>query len=98
MKFSIRLSTNAVRALCVNKQYYTNGTNENYNKMFAMVDDVDGAPANAYGFNRVADIARDIINHSNTARLCSEYGATVDELVNNCTFELLNDCAYYCID
>jgi len=53
-----RLSSDALRALCVERAWYTNGDNEEYSNMLAMSkkDDITG--------DDIVEIATDIIEHS----------------------------------
>ena len=63
------MNTMDVRNLCVKKQWYTRGTNEEYEKMFEMVRNKAD----------LMDIASDIYHHS-TKENCSCIGAAYKEL------------------
>lgn len=79
-----RIDTDKVRAMCIRNNYYTNGTNEDYNKMFQMC-----------GLNfGVLAIASDIFEHSNKERLMQESGCGKKDILENICFELINDCSF----
>lgn len=82
-----RIDTDKVRALCIRNNYYTNGTNEDYSKMFQKC-----------GLNfGILAIASDIFEHSNKERLMQESGCSKKEVLENICFELINDCCYTCV-
>lgn len=75
----VRTDADRIRSLCINEQYYTNGTNKEYDELLTFVDD-----------HRVLDeesldwIAQNILDHS----------CYFDETVSNIKFKILNDACY----
>lgn len=63
MKFTEKrfITWDAVRSLCIEKNWYTSGTNEEYGEMLAFVEELEEATTEA-----LTIIATDIYKHSNT--------------------------------
>lgn len=63
MKFTEKrfITRYAVRSLCIEKNWYTSGTNEEYGEMLTFVEELEEATTEA-----LAIIATDIYKHSNT--------------------------------
>lgn len=81
------IDTEKVRAMCIRNNYYTSGTNEDYQKMFQKC-----------GLNfGVLAIASDIFEHSDKEKLVQESGCSKKEVLENICFELINDCSYTCV-
>lgn len=83
-----RIDTGKVRAMCIDNDYYTQGTCEEYDKMFKMCDSGCGVLA----------IASDILEHSNKQRLVNRYGCSEREVLENICFGLINDCSFTCVE
>ena len=67
-----KLSSDKVRMLCIKKNWYTCGTNEDYAKMLAATDKEDITA------NDIYDIAIDIINHSNLKDYAKSCGMSIN--------------------
>lgn len=80
-----------VRSLCVKNNYYTCGTNEEYNKMFSHCK-------GKMTIKKIEYIANDIFNHSDIETFKSTYGCSDEELIENIAFELINDCCYTTVE
>lgn len=65
MKFSEtrRLDATALRTLCIEHDWYTRGTNEQYAKLFDRLYDEDGCNINLTA-DKLFEIAEDIYQHS----------------------------------
>ena len=82
-----KIDTNQVRAMCIQNDYYSRGTNAEYSRMFQMCE----------SDQEVLAIAADIFEHSDTDKLVSRYGGKKEALENIC-YCILNDCSYICVD
>lgn len=82
----IRMDMQSVWSKCVEKQWYTRGTCEEYNKMLEKTKE-------PYSINLLEDIAKDIVAHSAD---CWEGYDEAPYL--NVMFELRNDCCYTSFD
>ena len=60
MKVLYMLSCDTVRTVCIDNNFYTAGTNEEYEKMFSMVTKNGGTMP----VEEVAEIAKDIAAHT----------------------------------
>lgn len=83
-----RIDTDRVRQMCIENDYYTMGTNEEYSRMFKKCD---------LGYN-ILDIAKDIFEHSNKEKLMYQSGSDEREVLENICYGLINDCCYTCVD
>ena len=78
-----------VRALCIRQDYYTCGTVREYRDMLDFVDN-----ENADEFV-ILTAAEDILKHSDTKALMSEYGFDDEkELLESICYNLINDCTH----
>lgn len=59
MKLRIKLSAETVRTLCIKNNYYTNGSNEEYDNMVAMIPD-----NNEVDIEIISNIAKNIYIYS----------------------------------
>lgn len=82
-----KIETGKVRVMCIRNNYYTCGTNEEYDKMFQTCESGD-----------VLAIASDILEHSNKERLIHQSGCSEREVLENICFGLINDCSYTCVE
>ena len=73
---SKRLDSEDVRQVCINHNYYTRGTCEEYAEMFKMLDYETPLAKHNITSSRLTMIARDIKEHSVT-------DDTVDEIMEN---------------
>lgn len=64
-----KLSSDALRALCIERAWFTNGDNEAYSNMLAMTNKEDITS------DDIVEIAADIIEHSNLS---------IDDFINVC--------------
>lgn len=78
------IDTSKVRAMCISHDYYTQGTIEEYNKMFQKCE---------LGYGILA-IASDILDHSNKDRFMKMYGCTEREVLESICYNLVNDCTW----
>lgn len=83
-----KIDVGKVRAMCIRNDYYTCGTNEDYDKMFQKCrSNCD-----------VLLIASDILEHSNKERLMNQSGCSEKEVLENICFGLINNCSYTCVE
>ena len=83
-----RIDTDKVRAMCINNDYYTRGTCEEYDKMFKMC----GSDCS------ILEIANDILEHSDKQRLLNRYGCSEREVLENICCQLINRCTYTTVE
>ena len=57
------LDSSKLRAVCIQQDWYTRGTNEEYSNLFSKLHDEDGCPENMTT-EKLAEIAADIMAHS----------------------------------
>lgn len=57
------LDSSKLRAICIENDWYTHGTNEEYASLFAKLHDEYGCPENMTT-EKLAEIAADIMTHS----------------------------------
>ena len=86
LKETRRIDTDKVRALCIRNDYYTRGTCEEYDRMFATCR-----------FGEVLLVASDILEHTDCEKLMNMCGASRTEVLENICFEIINDCTYTCV-
>lgn len=77
------LGTSTVRSLCIKNNWYTCGSNEQYDAMFAKLYNEDGTYAHITT-EKLAEIATDIYYHSEIDDYTVD--AIMDELARNCTY------------
>lgn len=78
------IDTDKVRATCIRNGYYTQGTNEEYSKMFQKC-----------GLNYgILAIATDILDHSDQKRIEFETAMNRKEILETICFDLINNCSY----
>lgn len=82
-----KLEVGKVRVMCIRNNYYTFGTNEDYDKMFCKCEN-----------NNILEIASDILEHSDKERLMHQSGCSEREVLENICFQLINDCCYTCVE
>lgn len=83
-----RIDTAKVRAMCIRNDYYTNGTNAEYEKMFQKCE---------LNFD-ILEIAQDIMEHCNKEKFLNTYGCTETEFLENICYNIVNDCCYTCVE
>lgn len=81
-----RIETGKVRQMCIREDYYTQGTVDEYCKMFQKCE-LDFP---------ILEIAIDIFEHSDKEKLL-HYNSEKEILENIC-YGLINDCTYTCVD
>lgn len=69
-----RLSSDALRALCIEKAWYTNGNNEEYSNMLAKTKKEDITS------DDIVEIATDICEHSSNIRF-EDFNAVCDAIL-----------------
>lgn len=93
MKEIRRIDEMKVRRMCINEDFYTCGTNEDYgNLLFNLCDKENVTLAD------IEEIAADILVHSVWERKAESYGCDYDELLANVMGNLINDCCYSYIE
>lgn len=85
-----RISSDSVRNLCITQSYYTRGDSDEYMNLLTKLCD-DSEEIKEDGLEKIAE---DILDHSDTERLCGEYGCTKEELFENVLWQLVNGCCY----
>ena len=83
-----KIYTGKVRAMCIRNDYYTCGTNEDYDNMFCKCENN----------SNVLEIAEDILQHSDKARLMYQSGCSEKEVLENICFQLINHCSFTCVE
>lgn len=78
------LDSTKLRSLCIEHDWYTCGTNEEYAKLFARLHDEDGCPENMTT-DKLAEIAADIMEHSDIT----------DYTITTVMYELNKACTTY---
>lgn len=81
-----KIDSGKVRALCINKDYYTRGDNDEYSNLLKVLCKKE------YSIEVIEEIARDIVIHSAYEKLLSEYSVGYEELIAVVMFELINEC------
>lgn len=81
-----------VRSWCIEMNLYTNGTNEEYSKMFTKCVELEGAESEAEFTAMVTDICKDVWEHSDMEEY-AESGCTMADFV--CGF--LNRCITFIV-
>ena len=93
MKELRKIDTAKVREMCIDCNYFTAGTNEEYEAMFEM------CRAENPTTDKYVEIANVIFWCSNQKKLKEKYGVTGDEIVRNIVFDLINHCTtVYIVD
>ena len=86
MKELRMIKADKVRRMCIQGNYYTCGTCEEYNEMFNLCETM----------NPTTDIyqviANNIIEHSDIEEIALMTGLTKHEMVKSVMWELINDC------
>lgn len=77
-----------VRALCIQDNLYTEGSNEEYSHLLNTLckDDVDQT------LDSLGVIAEDLIKHSDLENLLNQFGCDEEELLQSIMWELINEC------
>ena len=83
-----KIMTSKVREMCIRNQYYTSGTNEEYDKMFQKCQ-LDYS---------ILEIAKDIFEHTDINLHMYQVGCSERELLESICFNLINDCTYTLVD
>lgn len=86
MKEVRKIQKAKVRTMCIENEYYTRGTCEEYESMFEMCE------AENASTDIIENVACDIVAHSDIHELKKRFGCLTCELVSNVMFELINDC------
>lgn len=79
-----KIDSAKVRSICINHDWYTCGTNEEYSRMFEMCDRSKGEAREIY------EIAKDITEKSDMTRYFNS-GYTKDEVIENVMHYIAND-------
>lgn len=86
MKEIRRIQTDRVRNLCIENNYYTKGTCEEYAAMFDLCRTVNPST------NDFEQIAVDIMEHSDVQDWCERSGMPPMAMVECIMYELINNC------
>lgn len=92
MKETRKIQIDRVRSMCINNDYYTHGTCEDYAEMFEMCK-VENPTTEDF-----AEIATDILYHSDKRKMKERTGLSTHELRKCIMFELINDCTITSIE
>lgn len=85
------MTSEKVRALCVNQDYCTDCDFEHYDNLLSSCQ-------RAVSDNDVLRIAELIMRYSDVKRLTREYGCDETELLESICFYLINECTYTTIE
>lgn len=81
VKLKKRIFRDELRRLCINKDWYTCGTVEQYDRLFNKLhDDMTD--------EEILYVARDIYKHSAIERFAREYGVPEEEVFDNIVYEV----------
>lgn len=78
------MDSSKLRSLCIKRNWYTRGTNEEYGRLFDLLYDEYGCPVNLTT-EKLAEIAEDIMEHSDIR----------DYTITAVMFELADSCYTY---
>lgn len=92
MMENIYLSAIDVRSLCVEKGWYTNGSNEDYKILLSMPYKKDGITLKKITLNTLYNMACDILIHSDMEEY---YGCSLDETLEEIMNELNRKAKHY---
>ncbi len=81
------LDTTTLRKVCVENDYYTRGTSEEYDNLFKIIWD-----NKIVTDEQLIKVAEDIYNHSNIEKKMREYGCSDREVMDSIMFNLVNAC------
>ena len=81
------MTSERVRALCIKQNYCTNCNNYQYGNLL-------GQCQSAVEDNDILNIAKLIMNYSDTESLMKQACCTETELLTSICYNLLNDCTY----
>lgn len=87
MTKTTRINSDKVRHTCINQNWYTIGTCEEYENLLNNLCDKDNATD-----EEVMTVVYDIAKHTNLDRICREYGTGEAEVIENIAFYIYNDC------
>ena len=86
------ITSEKVISLCINNQYYTCGTNAEYEKMLDMCNYKEAT------VELLLTVAGDIWEHSNKEKILYSYGCSEKEVLENILYGLINDCCYTTVE
>lgn len=90
IKTTKRITTDDLRNLCIEKDYYTCGDCEAYDELFDYVRDRDLTDSD------IIAIADNIYDHSDIDRIAMEYGSSKDGVFNSIYFEVGRLVNWFC--
>jgi hypothetical protein len=81
VKLKKRIFRDELRNLCINKDWYTCGTVEQYDRLFDKLhDDMTE--------EEIVNVAIDIYDHSEVEKTANEYGCRYEEVFDNIVYEV----------
>jgi hypothetical protein len=81
VKLKKRIFRDELRNLCINKDWYTCGTVEQYDRLFDKLhDDMTE--------EEIVNVAIDIYDHSEVEKTAEEYGCSYEEVFDNIVYEV----------
>lgn len=83
VRLTYTISSDKVRNMCINHEWYTRGVNHEYQELLNYVD----SHRHYISINGILTIAIDIVNHSN---ICDDYSKS--EKIDNVVFFIIREC------
>ena len=80
-----RISADKIIGICIRQDWYTRGTNEEYERMLSTASEKENLST-----EDIVEIATDILEHSDSDRIMSSYGMGYDEILESVMFEIAN--------
>ena len=103
MEMTVKMFINfdSVRAVCIEKEWYTRGTNTDYEKLYDFIESINNEarvnwrkPRKTWSKRNVLKVAEDIVNHSDSDNfLCNDYNERLECVL----WDIYNRIADYCI-
>lgn len=79
------ISADKIIRICVSHEWYTMGTSEEYDQMLSSASSKENLTT-----EDIVEIATDILEHSDSERIMSEYGMDYDDVLQSVMFEIAN--------
>lgn len=87
-KVERRTSSDLIRSMCINHEYYTRGDIKAYQQLLSLADN------NECDDELIQIMAEDIYRHSDIEKFMEVYGCKEEEIVNNILFNILTEGSY----
>lgn len=95
------INFDSVRAICIEKEWYTRGTNADYEKLYDFIESINNEarvnwrkPRKTWSKRNVLKVAEDIVNHSDPDNFLSD---DYRDRLESVLWDIYNRIANYCI-